>query len=222
MAANVEGMTRPVTFAVIRFTRWLAGLGTLCTVAFVVTGCLAHSPQARQASCTPVADELAAGTTADSLAGEYLLTLVATKGKDTGRVAEGQLWLNVNDSALRHVTTPAGRPVPGSVAPLYGATDIDLDVIGAIRVGDITSLDPLLPGVLVLERHVVSQDIAFSEIFLRLGSEANRRDRIRFDGAYTALRVRRIAVDGFDGSWASGITGSQSEGFFCARRIKDQ
>jgi hypothetical protein len=55
---------------------------------------------------------------------------------------------------------------------------------------------------------------------LRLGSVANRRDVVRFDGGYTALRVRELNADGFAGSWESGTRTPSARGYFCATRAE--
>ena len=50
-----------------------------------------------------------------------------------------------------------------------------------------------------------------------MGSQVNRRDEVRFDGGYTALRVGWIDDEGaFGGSWASGVRTVEAEGHFCA------
>jgi hypothetical protein len=101
--------------------------------------------------------------------------------------------------------------------PVAGSADLDPAAIGATRTGDLGSLNPLAPGVLVIERHPPRAD-APAEILLRLGAEANRRGVVRFDGGYFVLTIRRIADRGFAGSWASGTTGPGAEGYFCAER----
>ncbi len=71
-----------------------------------------------------------------------------------------------------------------------------------------------MPGVIVIER--VGEP---KRILLRLGSEANRRDLQRFDGGYTVLDVRTLSDNAFGGSWRSGVTRNQAEGYFCAVRV---
>jgi hypothetical protein len=102
------------------------------------------------------------------------------------------------------------------VHPLYGSAELDLAAIDAVRVGSISSNDPAAPGVLVIERHERAGQPPRAEITLRLGSEANRRDRQRVDGGYTALRVRELGPSGFSGTWASGLLRERSAGYFCA------
>ena len=197
------------------------GLGCLFTLILSMAGCSARRGPVAESECKPVEGQLAATARTEGLAGEYRLTLVASKGERAGSAVEGRLWLEPHDSAMRYVTSPGGERVPNVLIPLYGRTDIDLDEIDALRLGDLTSLDPMRPGVVVTERHGDPQGPAFAEIVLRLGSEANRRDLQRFDGGYTALHVRWMAPGSFGGTWASGVRGPQSEGYFCAYRVEE-
>lgn len=155
-------------------------------------------------TCQPTHAILARDATLVGAHGRYGLVLVTRTGEKTVR---GVLVL---------VRSPPGREVLGSAAtPLQGALDIDLDQVGARRIGDVTSTDPEAPGVLVLEfdrrgtRHVM----------LRLGSDANRVDERLYDGGHTVLRVRQITADGFAGTWESGVRSSVTTGYFCATRL---
>ena len=56
------------------------------------------------------------------------------------------------------------------------------------------------------------------KVMLRLGAEANRRERARFDGGYFALTVRHMDDTGFAGTWESAAGGPAASGYFCARR----
>ncbi len=156
-----------------------------------------------------------AGSTAEGLAGQYRLTLVATRGERSGNTVQGRLWLHEQQSGLRSITIPGAGPIPNATMPLYGATDTDLEGVGGLRLGDPMSLDPMSPGVAVLEQRGSEKD-AHTEITLRLGSAANRRDVQAFDGGFMALYVRWIEEGRFGGAWASGVTGRESEGYFCA------
>ena len=155
-------------------------------------------------TCQPIHAILARDATLVGAHGRYGLVLVTRTGERTIR---GVLVL---------VQSPPGREVLGATAtPLQGAVDIDLDQVGARRIGDVTSTDPDAPGVLVLEfdrrgtRHVM----------LRLGSDANRVDQRLYDGGHTVLRVQQITVDGFAGTWDSGVRSSVTTGYFCATRL---
>jgi hypothetical protein len=95
-----------------------------------------------------------------------------------------------------------------------GRTELSLGEIGAIRMGEIATLDPTKPGVAVLQ-----QETEEAAITLRLGSQANQIGNVLFDGGYTALQVKWIESLGFGGSWSSGVRGPEAGGYFCAFRI---
>jgi hypothetical protein len=164
-------------------------------------------------ACKPATDPetpLQPGS-AERLHGSYRLQLVATKGPKSGESVEGTLRIRPYERALRAVTVNGIRDTAASYV-LYGGVDVDLGRIGAIRPGDPGTEDPMRPGVLVIERK--------GTVVLRLGSEANRRDRARFDGGYTALRVQELDGDRFRGTWASGVRSQRSAGYFCAMRVE--
>ncbi len=200
--------------------RGIAGLTNSLIVLVVVSGCAARGGSEDDAECSPVESRLPAGSTAEGLAGQYRLTLVATRGERSGNTVQGRLWLHEQQSELRSITMPGGGPIPNATMPLYGATDTDLDAVGALRLGDPMSLDPMSPGVAVLEQRGSEKD-AHTEITLRLGSAANRRDVQAFDGGFMALYVRWIEEGRFGGAWASGVIGRESEGYFCAVGITE-
>ena len=104
------------------------------------------------------------------------------------------------------------------MVPFYGATDIALETVGGVRLGDPASLDSLQPGVLFIQQNAPSATTP-SAITLRIGSEANRRDVTRFDGGYMALRVQRAGTGSLVGTWASGVTRDEASGYFCATRV---
>jgi hypothetical protein len=173
------------------------------------------SPQ----ECAPITSELPDTSSIREFAGEYQLKLIATSGVKSGSTVEGTLKLVRQNPDLRYRTLPEAGVVDSSVVhPLYGAAEIDLSGVDAVQVGSTTSLDPIQPGALVLERHARPGQPPQAEIILRLGSEANRRDRQRVDGGYMALRVRQVTATGFSGSWSSGIMRERSAGYFCAVR----
>ncbi len=195
--------------------RGIAGLTNSLLLLLVVSGCAARGGSEDDAQCSPAESSLPAGSTAEGLAGQYRLTLVATRGERSGNTVQGRLWLHEQRSELRSITIAGVGPIPNATMPLYGATDTDLEGVGALRLGDPMSLDPMSPGVAVLEQRGSEKD-AHTEITLRLGSAANRRDVQAFDGGFMALYVRWIEEDRFGGAWASGVTGRESEGYFCA------
>ena len=201
---------------------YIAGLTNSLLLLLVVSGCAARGGDEAEAEmeCSPVEGSLSTGTTAEGLAGQYRLTLVATRGERSGNTVEGRLWLHEQQSGLRSLTMPGGGPIPNATMPLYGATDADLEGVGGLRLGDPMSLDPMSPGVAVLEQRG-SEESASTAITLRLGSAANRRDVQAFDGGFMALYVHRIEEGRFGGAWASGVTGRESEGYFCAFGITE-
>lgn len=162
--------------------------------------------------------ELPAASSATGLAGEYQLRLVATSGAKKGAAADGKLRLDAQTDSLRYRRRLGGAPDSTVLHPLYGATDVDLSLIDAVSVGSTTSLDPTRPGVLVMERRAAPGRSPRTEIIIRLGSDANRMDRQRFDGGYTALRVRQVGPGRLAGSWASGVATERAAGYFCATR----
>jgi len=198
--------------------RAFVSAATVCSVLVPGMACSPRPVQVTPENCAPVAAELPSEATAEGLTGEYRLRLVATAGPGAGNTADGLLRLQPYEGALRHSTHPLGIPDSTTYYPLFGSVSIDLAPVGAVTAGDLQSLDPMRPGVAVVERHGGGPDAGSASITIRLGSEANRRDVLRFDGGYTALRVRRIADRGFAGSWVSGgaAAGEQSQGYFCA------
>ena len=196
--------------------------------------------------CEPTAGSLDADATLADRAGRYHLILVADSSKvtDSSKVADAsgaaadstrtsrravsglltlrrQAWHadSTNSSDSSDTPDPSNSTVPASdpSTPLYGFTDVDPESVGAHRVGDPGSRDPSAPGVLVLERVEYERSI----ITLRLGSDANRKDLVRYDGEYTVLSVSSIDEDGFTGTWRSGggLGWSTTTGYFCARKL---
>lgn len=182
----------------------------------LLVGCSGAAGRATPEECAPVTAEIPAAGTATPPAGEYQLRLVATSGAKTGASVEGTLSLQPQPDALRYRIRLGGTVDTSVVHPLYGSADLDLGAVDAVSVGSTRSKDPMQPGVLVVERHASGDDA--SEIVIRLGSEANRRDRQRFDGGYAVLRVREVSDKRMAGTWASGITAERAAGYFCAVR----
>jgi hypothetical protein len=138
--------------------------------------------------------------------------MVAEKGDSSGQVS-GRLWLKPQSPALRDL------PGQGNSMPLFGGTDVAIERVGAVRMGDLASADSTKPGVAVLEQRTPTSLL----IVLRLGSDANERGVLRFDGGYAALTVRSISDSEFRGTWASGVRSGlrslESSGYFCATRL---
>jgi len=130
-----------------------------------------------------------------------------------GRREQGALTLQAQDSALRRVN----RPGPTTVTvPVIGSTDIALEQVGAVRMGDVRSTDPRQPGVAIWASQ--TPDSVVSAV-LRIGQEAIPSNMLRFDGGYTALFLRHVSVNAIRGGWASGVTTETASGYFCAERV---
>jgi hypothetical protein len=183
-------------------------------------GCRARTGDVGPEECKPTTATLSANASADGLTGEYRLTLVADDGPREGEAVSGQLVLEPYEGQLRQRMRPDGSPDPSTVYAAFGSTDIDLTKVGALEVGSTKSRDPTRPGVLVMQRRPTSAGGASTQITIRLGADANQRDRIRFDGGYTALYVREISGDRLAGEWGSGSGRSQVRGHFCAVRTQ--
>ncbi len=165
-------------------------------------------------ACVPPEGPLAADASLEGRAGDYRLTMVETVDDTPTRTVEGSLVLLTQVESLRRFEGSGGGSIPGVTSPLFGSTGIDVEAVGAVRVGDLSSLDPAAPGVLVIE----SETGTSPSILLRFGSTANRRDLVRFDGGYAVLTVIELAAGSFGGTWSSGARGPDAEGFFCATR----
>ena len=148
--------------------------------------------------------------------GSYRIVLVGTSADYADRRVEGSLELHSQDSALQSLALPGGVSIAGARMPLYGALDAEIEHVGGMRLGDATVLDPAQPGVAVLEQVAQSEPGSVVSITMRVGSDANNRDMVRFDGGFMALYVREVTPEGFRGTWASGVRGPEHEGYFCA------
>ena len=186
--------------------------------ALMGLGCRSAASGAAPQECAPVTSALDPASSAEGYEGDYMLRLVATSGNKSGSTTEGKMKLLPQRQDLRYRIRPGGAVDSAVVQPLYGPAELDLDAVDAVQVGTTASDDPMQPGVLVVESHARAGQPPSAQIVLRFGSEANRRDRQRIDGGYTALRVRKMSSTGFSGTWASGITRERSAGYFCATR----
>ena len=197
--------------------------GSLLLAALLLQACSTRSAdqQAQSPGCQRGEGALPASATLDGHSGEYALTLVATTGQESGQSTQGHLWLHEQSAELRQYVMLGAEPDPSVSAPLYGAAQVDLEAVGAVLMGDLGSLDPAQPGVLVLERRSESGGLVAVEITLRLGSLSNRRGVVTFDAGYTALQVRSVQEGQFAGEWASGDPNMRAQGYFCAVRTGD-
>jgi uncharacterized Zn-binding protein involved in type VI secretion len=126
---------------------------------------------------------------------------------------QGALTLRAQDPALRRVD----RPGPTTVTvPVIGTTEIVLEQVGAVRLGDVRSTDSLVPGVAIWASR--TPDGVVSAV-MRIGQEAIRSGMVRIEGGYTALFLRQVSVNALRGGWASGVTTEESSGYFCAERV---
>jgi hypothetical protein len=155
--------------------------------------------------CSAVDRDLGLDATLRERSGVYRLMLVLTSSDAGTRSTEGRLSLRLQPQRASDVEEAPPH--------IMGSTDIDVGAVDAYRVGDPASDDPDAPGVLVIE----SDGSGGRSILLRLGSDANRRDVVAFDGAYTVLTVRHMDSGGFAGSWRSATWDTRAEGYFCAR-----
>ncbi|HEX8432155.1 MAG TPA: hypothetical protein VF625_12755 [Longimicrobium sp.] len=188
----------------------------LALVGWSAASCSGRAPEPAVATapCAPVTGELAAGARADSLAGEFRLTLVAASGPAAGRSVQGGLRLR--PFGATRPTVPAS---PGVSYPLFGSTDVALATVGAIAPGDVTRADPAAPGVLAMQWRRPDAPAGRGEITLRMGADANQGDALRFDGTRMALFLTSISPTRFAGRWESGGGEQRAGGYFCADRV---
>ena len=173
-------------------------------------------PPAPAPKCVRPEGLLSADASLEGRVGEYRLTMVEEVDGTATRTAEGSLLLLNQVETFRQFAGSTGGSIPGVTSPLFGNTDVKVEDVGAVRVGSLSSEDPMSPGVLVIE----SETGASPSILLRFGSDANRRTLVRFDGGYTVLTVVQITAESFSGTWSSGALGLDSEGFFCATQSR--
>jgi hypothetical protein len=167
----------------------------------------------------PTAEALPDDASLAEGAGEWRFTFVATRGEAAGTVQEAKVIFEAHVGELRDFVDVrfGNEPVAGITVPLHGATDLDLEALGAFPMGGLDSTDPEAPGVQVYEAR--AEGVTRS-ITIRLGSAANRRGEQPIDGAATALFVREVRDTGFAGSWRSSSNMSvRAEGYFCAERV---
>lgn len=177
-------------------------------------GCRGHGQEAA-ADCPEAAGGASPEAGAGRLAGEYALTMVATRGPEAGARAEGRLVL----LAYGEGESPPAFGADTTVrAPLYGAVEVELAAVGADAPGSLASRDPERPGVLVFERRDGAPEEGLARIFLRLGSTANDPDLRLVEGSYTVLEVREVEEGRFVGTWRSGAREVFAAGRFCAVR----
>jgi len=147
------------------------------------------------------------------MAGRFVLTMTATGGAQNGRTVAGYL-------TLREAPAGTAGPSAGARTAFVGTTDILLEGVGALRLGDTGAEDPRAPGVAVYEQRAAS---GVPTVTARIGSQttaAPAPGMLQMEGSATALFVRHIDGNGFTGSWQSstGQPGAGAQGYFCAVR----
>jgi hypothetical protein len=201
-----------VSAAALRARTRAAGLTAL---SLVVATCGVRGRRAESgadAGCRPVTSGALAAAPWDSLAGDWHLTLVATAGPGAGRVAQGLVALRSQEESLRRVD----RPGPATVTvPAVGSTDLRVEEVGAVRMGDLGSADPRRPGVSIWVSRGADGGVS---AVLRIGQQEIGTTLQPFDAGYTVLYLRRVTGAGIYGGWASGVTDEVASGHFCATR----
>lgn len=172
------------------------------------------SDAATLTQCSAELTRLATPKIADSLlVGRYNLFLAAEEKSTVGEVARGKLELRIADSAYKSrmdtlYDPQADRNVVRNAfyAFVIGTASIDVRRVGAMVNGDMSSANPLAPGVFLLQ----------SQPILILG-----RFPMALDGGSTSLRIIGGNSHGFWGTWSSwfALSRSSTNGRFCASRI---
>ncbi len=146
---------------------------------------------------------------------------------DPARLEElaGRWWLYLSGengtmvSGPLELRRPGEDPAPAAGLPpiLVGSTAIEARGVGAVLPGIADTVSDEAPGVGLYGWRGDGAE-AFHAV-LRLGAEANRRDRQRFDGAHTTLRILSVAPEEFGGEWTSAEGALEAGGSFCAVRV---
>lgn len=195
----------------MHWKKWIATLSFLA-----VWGCSGNQPGREPPPCGPAPADLATDFSADSLAGSFRLIMVSSAGDSVGAWSDGKVELVLYEPNLRVIRGPDGSVNPNAEMVLYGSATIDPAAVGAEDTGDTESMDVMRPGVTVSSAR---DNAGVLRVTMRIGARSNRRGDLRFDGAYTALRVEHVNDGGFYGTWASGSTsGESAAGFFCATK----
>ena len=148
----------------------------------------------------------------EALAGRYRLYM--DSDAEPGEPVSGLLELAVPGAGPTGAA-PSGAP---AVPSLVGASDIVAAEVGAVVPGELASIDESAPGVGAYVFAPDPERPTDMMAVLRMGTDSNRRDRQRFDGAHTTLRITSIAADWFGGTWSSAVGVDETSGGFCAVR----
>jgi hypothetical protein len=192
------------------------GTAALTVAAVAAVACAGHGRAggtAKGDECLPVEGRLTAEVPWDSLPGSWRLTLVATAGPKAGTRVEGTMTLQARDPAVRRMESPGSTVI---TVPIFGTTDVALEEVGAVRIGNVESADSSQPGLAIWVSEVPDRSVS---AVLRIGQEALRTDIVRFDGGYTALFLQEVSSSSIRGGWKSAVTPMESSsGHFCAVR----
>ena len=184
-------------------------LTAACTLSYRGAPTAADPNRPEILRCAFGPGEAVSSSGATGLAGAHVLFMVSDAADS--KVARGGLDLHA----------PEGQSSGFGLAPaLIGATEIDASEVGAAVPGSAASVNPFAPGVGL---YVFAEDAERPDdltVVIRLGEEANRRDRQRFDGAHTTLLLESIGADRFGGTWTSADGARRASGLFCAVRAR--
>jgi hypothetical protein len=202
-----------MSWRLISWTR----LGGLAIVGCVRFGPPPGSTTTSASACRGESQRLGSGVQVEALAGTYTFTMAASVGRSAGRGVTGVLLLIAHTDSLRYLTTPDG-PNDRLLEPLYGALEIDITAVNAVAPGSLDVVDPMRPGIAVVETRLWRTSARTTDVVFYAGSDGNRREVMSLDGPYLYIRPTRFAAGWVAGEWRSGESHVISAGTFCAIR----
>jgi hypothetical protein len=190
----------------VRIHRWL-GLGL---VGLLSCG----DPAAPPSRCDPSVVPLPPPIVLSGLPGRYAVRFVVTGGIRAGDSALATLELRPQQVALSLLAD-------GTMQPAVGRIDVDASRIGAADTGDPMATSDSAPGVGIY----ISPQSGTPQVWARIGSSANARSPLQFDGAWFTWFIERADAQALAGSWRSGTSNTwppvpEARGRFCADRIE--
>jgi hypothetical protein len=192
--------------------RFLPLLGTL------ILGVTQASAQWSLCDSLPLIDPSA---TLD-LAGKWHLDFRADTGRAAGRTLHAELFLTPTTELQRTGKSVFdGSPVIHTSYVYWGALSTDLRRLGALRSGNVRSMDPMVPGVRVHARRERLGTTPFLDLNIELRAEPpNDHWEVVLDGAYTVLNVSALNGESMAGIWESGggEMAIAARGRFCGGR----
>jgi hypothetical protein len=189
----------------------------------LVAACHHHRTQPDLlAACDTVAAQAPREMALSSMAGSYAVAFVATAGLRSGHAVAGRLTLRPQAPSLVTIEPHDGTVI---TQPSIGQLDMELDSIGAVRMGDPMALDSTMPGIAFYVSHRPGGEA--SGVIGRVGSASNSRGPGGMDAGHFTLFVRRISTDGIWGGWTSnpgagGLLTPDARGHFCALKSSGQ